>query len=128
VGVGDSLEARFTLRAPIAAGTWHLVGDGITFQPADIQFDVLWRRAGSADVVLATWQHHFDPPPTGFDAIAFEADAPGIAAAARAGDELVLRFTALGTRTDGRPVWIPNGDGRQAKGRIPSITLPPSAR
>src|SRR5438105_9833338 len=109
------------LGGPIKAGTWHLVGDGIIINAADVTFDVLWRD-GAGDHPIATWQHHFDPQAGGFDAVGFEADAPGVEAKAKANDQLVLRFTVQGTGTG--VLYIPNGDGTNAKGRIPTITLP----
>ena len=124
MGVGDSLEARYPLPGgAIPAGTWHLVGDGIVFASADITYQVIWRHDGS-DSVLVEWTHHFDPPGSGFGAIPFEADGAGIAADTRAGDLLVLRFSASGAGTPGRMAFIPNGDGAGAGGRIPSIKLP----
>jgi hypothetical protein len=125
VGIGNPLEASFTLKGPVRAGTWHLVGDGIVFQSVDVQYDVLWRPSGGApDTVLATWQMHFDPP-TGagqFDAVPFEGDASAPVANAAPGDQLVLRFTA--SNSPAGPAFIPNGDGAQAMGRIPSLSLP----
>jgi hypothetical protein len=123
VGVGDSLEAAYTLSGPLPAGTWHLVGDGIVFEAADVRYEVLWRTAGG-DAPLVEFQHHFEPL-TGaqqFDATPFEADARGLAAPARAGDQLVLRFSAASASPG--TVFIPNGDGAKAHGRIPSLTLP----
>ncbi len=122
MGVGDSqLEAAFELHGPIPAGTWHLVGDGEVFASVDIRYDLLWRSAGG-DVTLATWSHHFDPRPSGFDAVPFEADAQAAAVAAVSGDHLVLRFTASNT-TD-QTAFIPNGDGPHSNGRIPYLDLP----
>jgi len=122
VGVGDSqLEAAFALRGPIPAGTWHLVADGLVGAPVDVQFDLIW-RSGGGDVVVASFAHHFDPQPSGFDAVAFEGSAPGPAAAARDGDQLVLRFTATGTGE--ASAYIPNGDGDRAHGRIPFVDVP----
>jgi hypothetical protein len=125
VGVGDSLEATLTLAGPIPAGTWHLVGDGIVFSSVDVEYDVLWRHAGS-DSPLVTFRHHFDPLSGAqqFDASPFEADGAGAAAAARAGDLLVLRFSTVGADGGAGTVFIPNGDGAKANGRIPSLTLP----
>jgi len=136
VGVGDSLEAAFALVGPIPAGSWHLVGDGIVLASCDLEFDVIWRRVfglgGSADVTLASFSHHFDPRVVApkFDATQFEADATGPETAqASAGDQdqLVLRFTASVMADAGAgvtDVYIPNGDGANAHGRIPSLTLP----
>jgi hypothetical protein len=124
VGVGDPLEAAIDLVAPIPAGTWHLVGDGVVIEPVDVRFDVLWRpKSGAPDVTLATWFHHFDPDPTGmFNAVPFEADSLGVAADAHDGDQLVLRFSATGATIS--MAYIPNGDGAHTNGRDPSLTLP----
>lgn len=129
MGVGDSqLEAAFALRGPIPAGTWHLVGDGAIIASVDVRFELIWRSRGAdggtggTDVVLASFDHHFDPQASGFDAVAFEGDAAGPAAAARAGDQLVLRFTA--SNTTASTAYVPNGDGAQANGRIPYVDLP----
>jgi hypothetical protein len=70
VGIGDPLEAPFTLVAPVAAGNWHLVGDGIIFQTCDVTFEIVWRSPGG-DQTIAGWSQHFDAPPAGpgqFDA------------------------------------------------------------
>ena len=127
MGVGDSLEAALKLAGPINRGSWHLVGDGIVLGAADIHYDVLWRHGGS-DTPIVSWMHHFEPL-TGdskFDASTFEGDATGAAVPAAPGDQLVLRFSAPGpdAGTSGS-AFIPNGDGAKAKGRIPSLTLPP---
>jgi hypothetical protein len=125
IGLGESNQAAFTLRAAIPAGTWHLVGDGEGIvQSVDVRFDIVWRHGGS-DAVLATVTHSFAPNPAGpgqFDAVGFEADLPGMVAAAAPGDPLILRFTTVG----GAPgaYYIPNGDGAFAKGRDPNLSLP----
>jgi hypothetical protein len=122
VGVGDSqLEAAFALRGPIPAGSWNLVGDGLVLEPVDVHFEVIW-RAGQTDQTLVSFDHHFDPQPSGFNAVAFDGTATGLAASAHAGDELVLRFTA--SNTTAQTAYLPNGDGASANGRIPSIQLP----
>jgi hypothetical protein len=77
------------------------------------------------DTVLATTHHVFQERPAGpdhDDAIAFDADVPGIAAAAQPGDLLVLVFTVATGDPDGN--FTPNGDGPYARGRYPSLTLP----
>jgi hypothetical protein len=121
VGAGGSLEATYPLLADLKAGTWHLVGDGIIINAGDVTFEILWRDA-SGDHRLATFMHHFEPLPTGYLAQAYEDDAAGVAAPAKAGDLLVLRFKATATTTG--LVYIPNGDGAKAMGRIPNLTLP----
>jgi hypothetical protein len=129
VGIGDPLEAALPLAGRIAAGTWHLVGDGIVLYPADVRYDVIWRHGGS-DTLLATVSQHFEPLPTGptqFDATPFAADVAGSAADAKAGDQLVWRFSVGapdGGATSGGFLFIPNGDGINAHGSIPSLTLP----
>lgn len=137
--VGDSpstLEASFTLRKPLPAGTWGLIGDGIVLGDGvtnvTVLFEVRWRRAAAAaagddrsDVVLVSVQNTFvrDPDPNrSFRAVPFQTSAPGLAAAADPGDRLVLRFTAL--RGDSGAVFVPNGDGVTAFGRIPRLDLP----
>ena len=84
---------------------------------------MLLRRAGVADVDLATWDHHFDPQPAGnFDAVPLDADATGIASDFQKGDQLVFRYT--GTSAKLANAYIPDGDGSRQNGRIPNITLP----
>lgn len=114
------------LSGPIAAGTWHLIGDGENLtQPVTVRFDILWRVLPKTDTILASVAHSFVPHPAGanqYDAVEFDADLPGIAAPAKAGDELVLRFTVTGGA--GGALYIPNGDGSDTNGRIPKLTLP----
>jgi hypothetical protein len=127
VGAGGSLEAAFRLLGPIPAGSWHLVGDGVTLDPCDVTFTVLWRSSDGKDHPIVTFTHSFPAsgaPVNGYPpAIAYEADAMGVAAPAQANDLLVLRFTATGNPND-PTLFIPNGDGPKAQGRIPSLTLP----
>lgn len=123
MGTGGPLEATYTLVGPIDAGTWHLVGDGIVIEEVDVLFEVLSRR-GTQDQAIASWLHHFTPPASGFDAVPFDASATAAAVPAQSGDLLVFRYSVVAGAT--RPMaWIPNGDGANAHGRIPSIQLPP---
>jgi hypothetical protein len=125
VGVGDSLEAALTLAGPIAAGSWHLVGDGIALMPADVQFDVIWRHG--TDTPIVSWTNHFTPAPSPlqFDAVKFDGDANGAAVPAHSGDQLVLRWSIPGPDAGAATIaFIPNGDGAGSMGRIPSLTLP----
>jgi hypothetical protein len=90
-----------------------------------VRFDVIWRRPGGGDAVLATTTHDFAPNPPGpaqFDAIRFDADLDGAAVAASAGDLLVLRFTT--TSGAAGAYYIPNGDGALVNGRTVNLTLP----
>jgi hypothetical protein len=102
------------------------VGDGyLIARTVDVQFDVIWRNGAGRDLVLATARHTFNelPPGPGHDdAIPFETDMTGLAAAARAGEKLVLKFSVTGGDLAGN--YTPNGDGPQAKGRFPNLTLP----
>jgi hypothetical protein len=122
VGIGDPLEAEYPLVAAIPAGTWHLVADGVIIEPVDVQFELIW-RGDAGDQVIASFQHHFDPNGGGnFDAVAYEDTADADAVPAAAGDQLVLRFSAMNATLE--MAYIPNGDGAQTHGRIPFIELP----
>jgi len=126
VGAGGSQEAAFDLVAPVPAGTYALVADGIITASVDVTFELIWRRTGVADQTLATYSHHFDPLGGGnFDAVPFEASmaAPAIDYVAGMGDQLVFRYT--GTNSASTMAYIPNGDGPTHNGRFPNITLPP---
>ncbi len=120
---GPPLEAAFLLTGPIKAGTWHLVGDGIVLNAADLTYVVVWRDQKGVEHELVRWTHHFDPPASGFDAVQFEADGAGVAANASGNDTLLLRMSAAGDPNVAM-LWIPNGDGAKTNGRIPSLTLP----
>ena len=123
MGIGDPLEAAFTLVGPLGAGTWTLVGDGIIIEPVDVRFEVFVRAEAGGETPLFSADHHFDPRGGGnFDAVPFEtrADAPAVAAAS--GDRLVFRYSAMNATV--AMSYIPNGDGASANGRIPSLTLP----
>ena len=133
MGVGDSLEAGYTLKGPIKAGPWHLTGDGLVVgdgaMQAEVRFEVVWRQAGAPDGGTAgehpvvAWTHRFQrAKPTGFAATPFAAGATGVAASAKSGDLLVLRMTT--TAGDPGALWIPNGDGASAGGAIPHLDLP----
>ena len=123
MGAGSSLEAAYHLQGPIHAGAWHLVGDGLILNAADVRFDVIW-RAAAGDQVVVSFTHHFAPPaaPNQFNAVAFDGDATGAAVPASASDQLVLRMTVTNGPT--APSYLPNGDGANTKGRIPALTLP----
>lgn len=125
MGAGGSQEAEWNLVAPVSAGTYTLVADGIITNPVDVTFELIWRRPGSADTVLATFQQHFDPRGGGnFDAIPFEAsaDGPAIDYVEGMGDQFIFRYT--GTNSVSSMSYIPNGDGARLNGRIPHVTLP----
>jgi hypothetical protein len=111
------------LNRPIKAGTWHLIGDGIVFDPVDVTFDLVW-RAQDGDHTIGSVTHHFDPQPDGsYNAVAFETDVSGTAVNPLINqDQLVLRFST--TTASSNLLYIPNSDGANAKGRIPSLRLP----
>jgi hypothetical protein len=122
VGAGGSQEASYDLQTSVPAGTYHVVLDGIVIHPVDVQFDLLWRHAGS-DTTLATWQLHLDPTAgSGFDAQAAEVDEQAPAIDFHAGDQLVFRYT--GSTASPPESYIPDGDGAKKNGRDPNITLP----
>ena len=108
------------LRGPIAAGTWHLVGDGEGVgAPVTVEFDILWRRSGSPDAIIATVNHDFPIGSGSFRSVMFETDLAASAVPAVAGDQLVLKFKTLSGGT-----YTPNGDGATAGARDPNLTLP----
>lgn len=91
----------------------------------DVRFDIIWRSAANMDTILATAMHTFQEPPPGplHDlAVAYETDLDGIAAAAKPGDKLLLKFSVPTGDRDGN--FTPNGDGPLAGGRFPNLTLP----
>ena len=138
MGAGSSfsfLEAPYKLHGPIAAGSWGLVGDGIVAgndaKSINVLFEVRWRKQGqsdaSGDTVLMSASNTFLRNSAAlFDAAQFSTTVPGIAADAHEGDTLILRITATGG--DSGALFIPNGDGDHANGRIPRIDLPVVAK
>ena len=130
-GLPEYVEAAYALRAPIAAGSWGIVGDGIVAGNgalyADVLFEARWRRQGtsdgSSDKVLASVRHTFNRDINHpFSAVPFSTRVPGIAADAAPGDSLIFRITVLGGDTGA--FFIPNGDGKQTGGSIPRLDLP----
>jgi len=88
-----------------------------------VTFDILMRRAGSPDVTIAEWNHHFDPKPGGdFTATPLELHANGPAVDFKAGDQLVFRYSGINTTVN--EAYIPDGDGARENGRDPYIDLP----
>jgi hypothetical protein len=125
VGSGGSQEAPYALKAIVPAGTYHLVLDAVIIGPVDVTFDLIWRHAsGAADTSIASWTDHFTPLPGAvYDAQPFEYDESNCPAIETAtGDQLVFRYT--GANTNVTEAYIPNGDGPNSNGRIPSIALP----
>ena len=95
--------------------------DCIVTASVDVKFELMARTGGDS-VVLSTWSKHFDPLASGYDAQPYEVDKQAPAIDILDGTELVFRYSASGTTK--AEAWIPNGDGKLAGGRIPSITLP----
>jgi len=134
VGAGgspSSIEAAYTLSAPIPAGDWTIVGDGILagsgVQQVTVRFEVRWRpkdhSGDGADTVLVSVTNTFNRDTTKpFAAVPYQTTLPGLAAPAEPGDRLVLRVSATGGDPGG--LYILNGDGRNAGGNIPRIDLP----
>ena len=122
MGTGGSQEAEYDLAAGIPAGTYHFELDAVIISPVDVTFDLLWRR-GATDTTLTTFMEHYEPIGGGnFDAQPFEYDQTAPAVDFKAGDQLVFRYT--GANATASMAYIPNGDGVNSHGRIPSITLP----
>ena len=97
----------------------------MVFEPVDVTFDVLWRDAGNVDHPIVSFTKHFDPQPSGFDAVLYDDNALGAQVNAKANDQLVLRMSAPpGGFPDGTMLWLPNGDQEKTNGRDPSLTLP----
>jgi hypothetical protein len=123
VGAGGSLEAAYSLKASVPAGTYHCVIDSIIIRPVDVTFDLIWRRKAGEDVTLGSWTEHFEPlPGANFDAQAYEKDVDAPAIDFVDGDQFVFRYT--GANTISSEAYIPNGDGSSANGRIPNFTFP----
>ena len=122
MGLGESLDAAFTLRASVPAGAYHVTCDAIITESVDATFTLIWRR-GSSDTTLAQWSEHWDPLPSGFGAQPYEIDVDAPAIDFKSGDQLVFRYHGQSTRLG--QAFIPNGDGERAGGRLPSIRLPP---
>ena len=122
MGLGESQDAAFELRASVPAGTYHVECDAIITASVDVTFTLIWRR-GSTDTTLAQWTQHWVPLSGGrYDAQPYEVDMPAPAIQFQRGDQLVFRYA--GDNTTGAEAFIPNGDGAFAHGRIPAITLP----
>jgi hypothetical protein len=122
VGLGESQEAAFNLRASVPAGAYHVICDAIITDSVDTTFTLIWRR-GSNDTTLAEWSGHWDPLGPGmFSAQAYELDVSAPAIDFKPGDQLVFRYHGVSARL--REAFIPNGDGDRANGRLPNIRLP----
>jgi len=122
VGSGGSLDAEYPLKADVPAGAYHVICDCIIIRSVDVGFALIHRRAG-VDVELAAWTQHFEPLPSGqYSAQPYELDVQAPAIDFEPGDELVFRYTGLGSTA--LMAFIPNGDGQVTDGRIPNITLP----
>ncbi len=122
MGAGGSLEAAYNLKASVPAGAYHCIIDAIIIRPVDVTFDLIWRR-DSTDMVLATWNEHYEPlPGANFDSQPYEIDIDAPAIDFEPGDKFVFRYSA--TNTTASEAFIPNGDGTLSNGRIPNFTLP----
>jgi hypothetical protein len=124
--VGTQQDAAFALRASVPAGTYHVICDAVITAPVDVNFALIWRRPPGLDTQLAAWSKHWEPRGPGmFDAQPYEVDMAAPAIDFQPGDQLVFRYAGAGTTgTTSSESFIPNGDGPNSNGRIPSITLP----
>lgn len=122
--VGSFEEAEFDLRASVPAGTYHVQCDSIILAPVTVRFQLILRH-DNRDTPLATWTRHWEPlPGSAYDAQAYEVDQAAPAIDFQDGDQLVFRYEGVDPGTTNMQAFIPNGDGKNAGGRIPSITLP----
>ena len=122
MGLGESQEAAFDLRASVPAGMYHVDCDSIITESVDATFTLIWRR-GATDTTLAQWMQHWEPLPDGtYKAQPYEIDVAAQAIDHRAGDQLVFRYQGASSKL--REAFIPNGDGARQGGQIPSIRLP----
>jgi hypothetical protein len=122
--VGSHLDAVFSLRAAVPAGTYHIECDSVITASIDVTFSLIWRR-GAADMLLAQWMKHWEPRISGFEAQPYEVDMAAQAIDYKSGDQLVFRYAGNGPPGTLNEAFIPNGDGRNSNGRVPAITLPP---
>ena len=128
MGVGNSLDASFTLRAPLQAGTWNLVGDGLITGDQVTEMQVTWELylSGPDDttlpILLGSWDHVYVRNPNArFDAVKYE-EKLQLQGGGKAGDRLRLHITP---QTGGATAFfLPNGDGVTTNGRIPHLDLP----
>lgn len=122
MGLGESQDAAYSLRADVPAGVYHVVCDSIITESVDVTFSLILRR-GATDTSLVEWTRHWDPlPASSYDAQAYEVDEVAPAIQFEPGDQLVFRYA--GASATSPDALIPNGDGARTHGRIPSITLP----
>ena len=123
MGIGDPREAAIKLVAPLPAGTWTFIGDGIIIEPVDVLFEIIWRDAQGNETTIVQFEQHFELNPDGLGrAVAYEDSAVGAAVPASEGDELVLRYSAVSAVTS-MNAYLPNGEGATSGGRIPCIVL-----
>jgi hypothetical protein len=121
---GSQQDAAFSLRAAVPAGAYHVECDAVITASIDVTFSLIWRR-GATDTMLAQWTKHWDPLVGGrFDAQPYEVDMAAPAITYQAGDQLVFRYAGNGPPGVPAEAFIPNGDGVNSSGRIPSIALP----
>jgi hypothetical protein len=121
VGLGESQEAAFTLRASVPAGTYHVVCDAVITDPVDVTLTLIWRR-GTTDTTLAQQMQHWEPLPTGFRAQPNDLEMAAPAIDWKPGDQLVFRYEGQSMKL--REAFIPTGEGASVNGRKPTITLP----
>jgi hypothetical protein len=87
-------------------------------ETVDVHFEVVLRRGG-VDSSIVAWDQHFEPSA---DVQKIDLDATGIAVDQQPGDQIVFQYTGQSAlRTN---AYIPNGEGKLANARDPSITLP----
>ena len=130
MGAGSApFEAPYDLPAPIEAGTWHIVADGIVWADCDVTFDLLLRHAaGGEDTTIVTFTHHYVAHRRDDGTIEVGKAVPYVESKSAArvdmqpGDHLIWRHQVSGSTAI--IAGAPNGDGPTAEGRFPFIDLP----
>jgi hypothetical protein len=87
-------EIVYTLRGPLAAGSYHLEATGFSTTPTHTMHgDLIYRPVGAADQLLASADSLTMPDPSGIPAGNIVADLAVPSVAAACGDLLVVKVT-----------------------------------
>ena len=119
------VTVAYRLSGPIPAGSYHLIADGFVSDEPVVRFEILWRRAGTADdMPIVTFEHRYPAPPVTF--AQYEETLGGAQVPAADGDLLVLRVTLIGGTPQDQAAYVPIGEILQAPqgARFLSLDLP----
>lgn len=112
----------YRLSGPIPAGSYHLIADGFISDEPLVRFEILWRRAGTADdVPIVTFEHRYPAPPVTF--AQYEETQPGAQVPARDGDLLVLRMNLIDGNPQDQAAYVPVGEIQQAPAGARFLTI-----